>query len=151
MSLFNTFLTLFGGKKPETPQAPLQPSSTQNKKILIVEDEKDLRDFYTELLRGEGYEIITAANGQEGLELALAQNPRLILLDLMMPVMDGKTMLHTLRQNPAGKLIPVIVLTNAGDDENMRYVKLYEGVDDFLIKSNVTPDDITAKIKSIVF
>jgi two-component system response regulator/two-component system chemotaxis response regulator CheY len=119
-------------------------------KVLIVEDETLLAGALETKFKNEGFEVIKAENGQVGLDMAVSQNPDIILLDLMMPVMDGKIMLKRLREIPDFKYLPVIVLTNAGDVDNMRETKRYYGASDFLIKSNVTPDDIVKKVRDYI-
>lgn len=115
------------------------------KKLLIVEDEpvllKDLQDKFTK----EGYEVLTARDGQEGLALAMQNHPDLILLDIVMPVMDGMTMLYELRKDEWGKNAEVVLLTNLSD--SARIADSYnEGVHDFLVKSDWTLDDIAKKV-----
>lgn len=89
-------------------------------------------------------------NGQLGLEVIQKENPDVILLDLMMPVMDGVTMLHKLRELVSFKETKVIVLTNAGDVENMRQTMTMDNAIEFLIKSNVSLDQIAAKVKTLL-
>jgi DNA-binding response OmpR family regulator len=132
-------------------------SSTENptntsakKKVLIVEDDQYLKDFYQELLTSAGYDVLTAVNGQEGLEKVVAQKPSLILLDIMMPVMDGKSMLHKMREIEEFKYTPVIILTNAGDADNMKQTMRYDNANAFLIKSNITPDELLSAVKNFV-
>lgn len=139
--------SLFG--KKQTAADPT-PSETPYRKILVVEDDKDLRDFYCELLVSEGYTVSSAENGQLGLDAVIAQKPDLVLLDLMMPVMDGKTMLHNMRQQNGLKYTPVIVLTNAGDADSIRQTKTFDNANEFLIKANITPDVLLQKIRTLI-
>lgn len=143
MSLFN----VFSGKKENAQKVPATPFPP--KKILVVEDDQMLRDFYVELLQQQGYAVLQATNGQEGFDTIVAQKPNLVLLDLMMPIMDGKAMLHTIRQIPEFKNLPVIVLTNAGDVDSIQYMKLYENVNEFFIKANVNPEEIINRVKNL--
>lgn len=116
------------------------------KKILVVEDEPSLLGALQNKLTQEGFEYIEARNGQIGLEKALQEKPDLILLDIIMPVMDGLTMLNKLREDEWGKTAPVIVLTNLSDDEKvMEAVK--QGSYDYLIKSNWSINEVISKIK----
>ena len=118
-----------------------------NKKILIVEDEAPLRNAVSDILTFEGFEVFQAKNGQEGLELALANHPDLILLDLMMPVMDGLTMLEHLRKDEAfGKSAAVILLTNINDPDKVA-AATEAGSYDFLVKSDWNIEDVVRKIK----
>ena len=123
-------------KKPETPLVePTKP------KLLVVDDEKDLRDFYEDLFTRQGYQVMTATNGQEALTAVAQSQPGLILLDIMMPVMDGLEVLKQLNDNEQTKHIPVIVLTNAGSMDHMEQAKLYSAYR-FFVKVNVSPEEL---------
>ena len=118
-----------------------------DKKILIVEDETPLRNAVSDILTFEGFGVLQAKNGQEGLDIALAEHPDLILLDLMMPVMYGLTMLEKLRQDPEyGKKAAVILLTNINDPEKVA-MATEAGSYDFLVKSDWNIEDVVKKIK----
>ena len=118
-----------------------------DKKILIVEDETPLRNAVSDILTFEGFEVFQAKNGQEGLDTALREHPDLILLDLMMPIMDGLTMLEKLRQDPVyGKKAAVILLTNINDPEKVA-MATEAGSYDFLVKSDWNIEDVVKKIK----
>jgi CheY-like chemotaxis protein len=80
-------------------------------KLLIVDDEVAILEALTDILSVEGYEVTTAANGAEGLKRATDERPDLILLDLMMPVMDGQEMLRRLKEDPNLRTIPVVVMS----------------------------------------
>lgn len=147
MSVVDDIKVLVRDKKTDSSATE---SKNPKKKLLIVEDDDYLRDFYTELLSGEGYEVITAKNGQLGYDLTLLQKPDLIILDLMMPVMSGKTMLHNLRKIGEFRWLPIIILTNAGDIDSMRDTQEYENANRFLIKSNVSPEQIISEVKSLI-
>ncbi|HEX2573152.1 MAG TPA: response regulator [Polyangia bacterium] len=83
------------------------------KTLLIIDDEFSLVESLTELLSWEGYEVVTAANGRQGLEQLERSSPALVLLDYMMPVMDGMQVLRSLRSNPAYRDLPVVLMTAA--------------------------------------
>jgi len=117
------------------------------KKILIVEDDKILLEMYQDKFTKEGFEVIIAENGKIGLEKAINEKPDIILLDLMMPVMDGKLMLSKLREFQQFKRLPVIILTNAGQVDNIKETQRYDNACEFLIKSNVSIDDVVKKVK----
>lgn len=122
-------------------------TSKLNKKILIVEDEAPLRNAVTDILTFEGFEVFQAKNGQEGLDIALKEHPDLILLDLMMPIMDGLTMLEKLRQDAEfGKSAAVILLTNINDPDKVA-MATEAGSYDFLVKSDWNIEDVVKKIK----
>jgi len=115
------------------------------KKILVVEDEKVLANAMHDKLRLEGYNVILAENGQIGLDMALTQRPDCILLDIVMPVMDGISMLKKLRLAPGGEKIPVILLSNLSDSGDA--IKALEsGVTDYLVKSDWRLEDVIVKI-----
>jgi len=152
MGLFNNIKILVGDKNTTSQAANsnLPTQSTPQKKVLIVEDEELLANALALKFTHEGYDVLKAPNGQVGLDMTTANKPNIILLDLMMPVMDGKIMLHKLREMPEFKTLPVIVLTNAGDADNMRETQFYDNASAFLIKSNVNPDQIVETAKKYI-
>jgi len=105
------------------------------KKILIVEDLSFLQNAIKIVLEDAGYEVLTASDGLAGLNIAITKKPDLILLDIMMPKMDGMTMLKKLRQHPNGKRVPVIILTNLSSEEKLIEANK-EAVTDYFIKSD---------------
>ena len=109
--------------------------------ILIVEDEIDLRELLEKKLKIEGFNVLEAENGKVGLETALSQHPDVILLDIIMPVMDGISMLKELRQDAWGKNVVVIILSNLSEVERIN-AGLEKNVYDYLVKSDWEPDDI---------
>ena len=143
MNVIDDIKILTGTKKVEQPEQTPQPP----KKVLIVEDEKPLADILSTRLTEEGFQVSRAENGQQGLEIAATFKPDIVLLDLLMPVMDGKEMLRNLRKIPDCDLTPVIILTNAGSIENIRETQFFSDADEFLIKSNVSMEEIIKKIK----
>lgn len=144
MNVIDDIKILTGQKKDPRLEKPAQPAQ----KILVVEDEKSLGDILEARLTEEGFSVMRAENGKQGLELASTFHPDIVLLDLLMPVMDGKEMLRKLREIPSCKNIPVIVLTNAGEIENIRDTQFFSDAIEFLIKSNVSMDEIVEKIKT---
>ena len=117
-----------------------------NKKILLVEDEAALTQVLCEKFVTSGFKVLKAHDGKQGLEVALKHHPDLILLDIIMPVMDGMTMLQKLKQDAWGKKVKVIVLTNLSDNSKIDQF-LKEGVYSYLIKSDWKLDEIVAKVK----
>ena len=113
-------------------------------RILVVDDEERIINFLRSKLQASGYEVLTASNGREGLEQAQAQEPDLIVLDLLMPKMDGLEMLKELRSFSA---VPVIILTAKGADA-VRIKGLQLGADDYLPKP-FNPDELVARIEAI--
>lgn len=116
------------------------------KKILIVEDETALLNALRDELKREGFLVTGAKNGKEGLEIALREQPNLILLDIIMPVMDGMDMLREIRKDKWGKKVPVIVLTNLSSSEKVADMMDNE-VFEYLVKANVKIGDVVAKVK----
>lgn len=114
--------------------------------ILLVEDEQSLREVIAEKLQHEGFAVAEAGNGQEGLDVALARHPNLILLDIVMPVMNGLEMLKKLREDEWGGHVPVILLTNV-NDVGKEFESMEMGAFGYLVKSNWKIDDIITKIK----
>lgn len=109
--------------------------------ILIVEDEAPLRNVVRDKLTREGYFVLTAKNGREGLDVALAKHPNLILLDIDLPVMDGIDMLKSIRADPWGETAKVIMLTNYNDYRSVAET-LALGSFDFLVKSDWKLEDL---------
>jgi CheY-like chemotaxis protein len=117
-------------------------------KVLLIEDETVLQDMYRDKFTHEGFEIETAGDGQEGLDKMKAFQPDVVLLDLILPHMDGFSVLEKVKTDPTINKIPILVLTNIfADAEDL--VK-NEGVTYFLLKSNTTPDEVVEKVKKMV-
>jgi DNA-binding response OmpR family regulator len=119
---------------------------TSKKTILIVEDEKPILNVLKMKLISGGFSVAEATDGQVGLETALKIHPDLILLDVMLPVMDGVTLLESLRVDDWGKNVPVIILSNLNDASTIQESK-DKGVHDYLVKTDWKLDDVMGKIK----
>lgn len=117
------------------------------KKVLIVEDEKAILTALASGFDRNEIEVLTAQDGEEGLKLALKAHPQLILLDLVMPKMDGITMLDKLRKDKWGKDVKVIILTNL-DDQKKVAEAVQHGVFDYFIKVNWNIKDIIKKVQA---
>ena len=118
-------------------------------KVLLIEDEKEVAELYKLKLTLDGYEVVTAENGQEGLDKANSYRPELIFLDIKMPEMDGFEVLKKLRAAARTKDIPVVILSNF-DEQDLIEKGLTLGANEYVIKSQFTPEDISNKIKSWV-
>ena len=116
-----------------------------DKTILIVEDEPSVINSLTDKLSIAGYSTITAENGEIALVKALDEKPDLILLDLILPKVDGLTFLKKLRENPWGKYAKVIILTNLSDSEKIEEAQS-RNVFDYLIKTAWSLDDVLNKV-----
>lgn len=121
----------------------------QKRTILIVEDEVAQRSALKDKLTREGFATLEAKNGEEGLEVALREQPDLILLDLVMPKMDGMTMLKKLRvENEWGKAVPVIILTNLTSDNDQRISDITETEPlYYCVKTDWKLEDVVEKIR----
>jgi two-component system alkaline phosphatase synthesis response regulator PhoP len=117
-----------------------------SKKILVVDDEKDIVELLKYNLQKEGYKVLTASNGKEALDRAL-QHPDLILLDIMMPVMDGFQTLKALKQDKTTESIPVLFLTAKGAETD-EIVGLEIGADDYIVKP-ISIGKILARIRNV--
>lgn len=115
-------------------------------KIAIIEDDQAISQMYRFKFEAEGFTVETAENGKLGLELVLSLQPDIILLDLMMPEMTGDAMLALLRQDPWGKDVKVIVLTNMGEQEVPDGVREL-GVSAVILKADMTPRQVADLVK----
>ena len=117
------------------------------KKILIVEDEPDLLGILADKFTKEGFKVTTARDGEEGLTAVASDKPDVILLDIIMPRLDGMSMLKKMRVEPANKDIPVIILTNLADSDVV-VNSLEHGVFDYLIKTDWQLTEVVNKVKN---
>jgi DNA-binding response OmpR family regulator len=116
-----------------------------NFKVLIVEDDAMISNMYKIRIEQEGYQVVTAEDGSQGLETAIREKPDMILLDVMMPQIDGFSVLRELRLKEAFKKTPIIMLTNLGTTEDVEKGQKY-GATDYLVKANLTPATICAEV-----
>lgn len=117
------------------------------KKILIIEDEAALRMALEEKFRNEGFEVLSADNGEDGLALALDMMPDLILLDIILPKLNGFGVLTELAKHEEAKKIDVIILTNLSDAGNIGEV-VKRGVSDYLVKADWTLEELAEKVRN---
>lgn len=116
------------------------------KKILIIEDDRFLRELISRKLVSENFDILEAIDGEKGLKTVKEKKPDLVLLDLILPGIDGFEVLTQMKNDPALKSIPVIILSNLGQREDVeRGLKL--GAVDYLVKAHFTPNEIIEKVK----
>lgn len=115
-------------------------------KVLIVEDDNTLLEMYSLKFKSEGFNLLTAEDGEAGLELALKENPEVILLDIMMPKMDGFAVLAELKKNESTKNIPVLMLSNLGQQADVDKGKQM-GANDYVVKASMTPTQVLEKVK----
>ena len=115
-------------------------------KILIIEDEEALSSVLKEKFEAEGYFVSTAKNGEEGLSLIDKAMPDIVLLDLILPKINGFQVLEALKSDPDKKAIPVVVLSNLGEDDNIKRAILL-GAADYFVKSQHPIKEIVEKVK----
>jgi len=120
-----------------------------NATIFIIEDDQFLLDLLIRKLKNKRFGIITATTGEEGLIKIKEELPDLILLDLILPGMHGFDVLMQLKKDPELKKIPVIILSNLGQEEEIQK-GLELGAESFLIKANLAPDEIVEKINAVL-
>jgi DNA-binding response OmpR family regulator len=119
------------------------------KKILIIEDDKFLRELISQKLLKEGYDISEAVDGEKGLKSVQETKPDLVLLDLILPGIDGFEVLSRVKSDPLIAQIPIVILSNLGQKDDIeRGLKM--GAVDYLIKAHFTPGEIISKIKGIL-
>lgn len=116
-------------------------------KILLVEDDEMLLEMYSLKLRDEGFNLFTANDGAAALEIALREKPLVILLDIMMPKMDGFAVLTELRKDDSMKQTPIVMLSNLGQQGDIDKGKEL-GATDYVVKASMTPTQVVEKIKS---
>jgi two-component system phosphate regulon response regulator PhoB len=116
------------------------------KKIVMVEDDKMLSNMYQTKLKQEGYNVFVAEDGSAGLETAIREKPDLVLLDVILPQLDGFTVLQEMRLNSNLKKIPILMLTNLGTTEDKEKAEKF-GATDYLVKANLTPGQVSEMIK----
>lgn len=119
------------------------------KKILLIEDDENLIRSLTDFIKKEGFEIISAMNGEEGIKKAGIINPDLILLDIILPKKNGFAVLEELKKDENLKNIPVVILTNLEEEKDIEKA-LSLGAYTYLVKANYSLDDILKKVREIL-
>jgi len=114
--------------------------------VLIVEDDENIRDIYSEAFKIAGITVLTATNGSEGVVAALEHHPDAILMDIMMPVMGGHEAMSKIRRDSWGKHAKVVYLTNMDDAENITHA-VEQGSDEYIIKANMTPKEVVNQVR----
>ncbi|HET6924624.1 MAG TPA: response regulator [Candidatus Saccharimonadales bacterium] len=118
-------------------------------KIALVEDDEAVSQLYQMKLHKEGYEVVLARDGAEGVQVVQSTQPDLVLLDLMLPQLSGDRVLAAIRQQPWGQNIKVIIMTNLTEDEAPK--ELHElGVSRFIVKAQYTPTQLMEVIKQVL-
>ena len=123
----------------------------KNKKasVLIIEDDSYISDMYRIKLESEDFEVIITGDGMAGIKVLEKRRPDIVLLDVVMPKIDGFNVLKIIKKNPELKEIPIVLLTNLSQKENVE--KGFElGADSYIIKAHFTPSEVIEKIKDIL-
>ena len=116
------------------------------KKILLVEDDKHIRDLYVEILKNGGYEVAVAVDGQEGYESIVKGDYDIVLLDVILPKIDGREILRKLQAEntfPEGK--PIVLLTNLSEEAVVKNGEILK-YDEYIVKSSITPDVLLERV-----
>lgn len=119
-------------------------------RILIIEDEKPLREAFAFLLESEGYEVSLAENGKVGLQKLRSFKPDLIILDMLMPIMDGREFLEKAHLANGNTRIKTLLLSNLSDPVATRDVRKY-GVTESVLKADLSPAELAEKVKKLLF
>lgn len=127
---------------PTTPTPP----AVKTKILLLVEDDPLLVTMYQTKFSAEGFQVFTATDGEAGLALAKSQKPDIIVLDIMMPKLDGIEVLRAIRQDMVLKNVPVLMLSNLSELAKQKEA-MELGAKEFLVKANLTPSEVVTKIK----
>lgn len=114
--------------------------------VLIVDDEEALRTVLATKFTEEGINVLTAENGKKALEVAFAEHPNIIVLDIMMPEMDGFDVMKHLQEDEWGKTVPVILLTNSSSFETISKA-VSSGMSEFIVKTELKLDEVIARVK----
>jgi len=123
--------------------------SQDKKKIIIAEDEPTLMGMYKLYFERAGFEVISVENGSECINSARKDSPDLILLDIMMPKVDGWEVLKNLKNDPETKKMPILVFSNFGQPQEIQK-GLDMGADDYVVKSDLTPKEVLDKVNQMI-
>ncbi len=119
------------------------------KKILIIEDEEIMLNLLEKKLKAVGYDIVTAENGQDGLDILRSQPFDLVLSDIIMPKLGGLEVMEKMSQDPVLKNIPIIVISNSGQPVEIDQAKRF-GAKDWLVKTEFDPQEVITKVKKLL-
>lgn len=120
------------------------------KKILVIEDDIFMAEQEVIVFKKEGFEVVTARNGTEGLNRALLDHPDLIVLDIILPDMNGKEVVDTLRADPWGANVPIVLFTNLNLDPQVLQEYKDKNASIYFLKVDVTTMDLAKKVKAIL-
>ncbi len=129
--------------------APPAAQDNSNTKVLLIEDDRFLRELIAQKLEREKFQVMQAVDGEEGLRKLGEQKPNIVLLDLILPGLNGFDVLKKIKEAPENASMPVVILSNLGQREDVER-GLSLGASDFLIKAHFTPQEIIIKIQGIL-
>lgn len=118
-------------------------------KIAIIEDDAAIHQMYRMKFETEGFDVQLAGDGRSGVDLIKKFRPDIVLLDLQMPEVDGVEALREIRKNDWGKNLPIIILTNLGEEESPPEIKEL-GVSGYIVKADLTPRQVVARVKEVL-
>ncbi|MFA6042099.1 MAG: response regulator [Patescibacteria group bacterium] len=124
-------------------------ATNQKPTVVLIEDDPLIAEMYTAKFTKEGFDLHHAADGQAGLDLLKTVTPQVVLLDIIMPKLDGFQVLQALRKEPKYATLPIIMLTNLGQEEDVQKGRQY-GATDYFIKTNFTPAAIVDKVRAVL-
>ena len=128
--------------------SPTTPTSTPTH-VLIVEDDVFLAEIYQKKFEMEGFKVSMAQNGEKGLADIKKKKPDIVLLDILLPKLDGFRVLETAKEDPSIKNIPIILLTNLGQKDDVQH-GLEKGAVDYLIKTHFKPSEVVDKVRAVL-
>lgn len=124
-------------------------ATAKDKKILVVDDDPFILDMYVMKFKEQGFQVETATDGKMALEKIQTVKPDILLLDVVMPTMDGFDVIKKIRENQTPRMYKILFLTNFGQKEDVeRGMQL--GADGYIIKAHFTPSEVTAKVKEML-
>lgn len=132
-----------------TDNPPVVSPASDKKTILLIEDDPFLVGMYKEKFALEGFNVLVAEDGLQGLSYATSQKVDMVILDILIPKLSGIDLLARLRQDEKGKNVPVIALTNLSGSNDEEKIRSY-GVKDYLVKSNYTPGQVVEVIRKYI-
>ncbi len=118
--------------------------------VLIIEDDKNIRDMYTDALLGAHFTVYKAENGEEGITLALSHHPKVILVDIIMPGINGHQVVNEIRKDSWGKNANIIYLTNMSDAENVVQA-VAQKPEEYIIKSNISIKELINTVRTALY
>lgn len=124
-------------------------TNSDHKKILLIEDDYHLEDIYKNFLETDGYTVTVAPDGLSGYEKAVSEKPDVILLDIMLPVMNGLNALKKIKENESTKKSPVVLITNLGQEEIIEQA-FKIGAQGYILKVRSTPEELLKTVKTYI-